>query len=395
MGLAVAVVTRSAAGKGNGRPAAAARATEVAASAIAPVPFDHEDLAVRRGPRSGRYVIVAVHSTVLGPALGGVRLWRYGATIDAARDALRLASGMTYKAAAAGLDLGGGKGVIMLPVGAAAPAGARRRDVLLDFADAVNRLEGRYLTAEDVGISVEDVEVMAEVTPYVSALPMERGGSGDPSPWTAVGVLETIRACCERAFGSARLADRSIAVSGLGHVGGTLARLLAEEGARLVVSDVRAEKQALADSLGARWTDPGDVLAEDVDVVAPCALGGILDHETVPRLRCRVVAGAANNQLAAPSVETLLVERGILWAPDFVANAGGIINISVEFEDGGYDPARADAKVRAIGDTIRAILEEADASATTPLSAAMAIARRRISEAAAARVSASRGAPAA
>ena len=345
--------------------------------------LDHEEIVIRRGTRSGLYSMVAVHSTAIGPALGGCRLWHYGDARAAQRDVMRLSEGMTYKAAVAGTGMGGGKGVILAP--AERLQGERRHAALLDFADTVNRLEGRYLTAEDVGITVRDVEVMAEVTPHVSALPRDRGGSGDPSPWTALGVLEAIRACCERVFGSGDLARRSVAVSGLGHVGGELARLLAAERADLVVTDIRGERRALADDLGARWTDPADVLRADVDVLAPCALGGDLTHESVPRLRCRVVAGAANNQLADPSVEALLVERGVLWAPDFVANAGGIINISAEFVPGGYDEERAEERVRAIGDTVRQILDEAESSSSTPLSAAMAIARRRITEAAAAR----------
>jgi leucine dehydrogenase len=355
--------------------------------------LDHEEIVIRRGERSGLYTLIAVHSTAIGPSLGGCRMWHYPDARLALRDVMRLSEGMTYKAAVAGTGMGGGKGVIMAPEDGL--AGDARRDALLDFGDAVNQLEGRYLTAEDVGISVDDVAIVGEVTPHVSALPREQGGSGDPSPSTALGVFETIRTCAERALGSAELDGRSVSVIGLGHVGGELARLLTEAGAVLTVADVNQSKRALAEELGATWTSPGEALLADVDIVAPCALGGFLDHESVPRLRCRAIAGAANNQLADTSVEHLLVERGILWAPDFVANAGGIINIAVEFEPGGYDEERAERRVRAIGDTMRTIFDEAEASRSTPLAAAMAIAHRRINEAAGLRRAASPGAPAA
>jgi leucine dehydrogenase len=186
---------------------------------------------------------------------------------------------------------------------------------------------------------------------------------------------------CERAFGSASLEGRSVAVVGLGRVGGKLARLLAEEGASLVVADVDESKRALADELGARWTDPDSALTAEVDVLAPCALGGVLDEETVPALRCQAIAGAANNQLASDDVARELHGRGILWAPDFVANAGGIINISVEFGRGGYDPERARKRVVGVGDTLREIYDLAHAHDDTPFSAALALAQRRVDEA--------------
>src|SRR5919107_6236646 len=187
--------------------------------------LDHEEILIRRGTRSGLYSIIAIHSTARGPSLGGCRLWSYGDSRAAVRDAMRLSEGMTYKAAVANLAQGGGKGVIMAPLGEQLE-GERRRAALLDFADAVNRVEGRYITAEDVGISPDDVAVMAEGTPPPSAPPREKGGSGDPSPWTALGVEVSIRAACERAFGTPELDGRSVSVIGLGHVGGHLARLL-------------------------------------------------------------------------------------------------------------------------------------------------------------------------
>ena len=345
-------------------------------------PLSHEALVVRRGRRSGRYTIVAVHSTARGPSLGGCRMWTYGDTREAVRDALRLSRAMTAKSAVAGLPLGGGKGVIMLPAGTAPPTGDERRAVLLDFADTVQMLDGAYLTAEDVGTSEPDMETIAERTRHVTGLATERGGSGDPSPWTALGVEAAIRVACERVFGSTSVAGRRVAVVGVGSVGGRLAELLAEGGAELVLADINDGRRALADRLGARWTDPDSALFADVDVLAPCALGGVLDDTTVPRINARAVAGAANNQLAHEGVGELLAARGILWVPDFVANAGGVVNIAVELEPEGYDTARAETRVRAIGDTVRAVVDHAEATGTTPLAAANEIARRRVAEAA-------------
>jgi leucine dehydrogenase len=340
--------------------------------------LEHEELLVRRGARSGLYTAVAIHSTVRGPSLGGCRMWRYEDARAGVRDALRLSRAMTFKSAAAGLPLGGGKGVIMLPGVGPAPDAARRRDALLDFGDAVAQLQGRYVTAEDVGTSDGDMTVIAERTAHVAGLATDRGGSGDPSPWTALGVEAAIRVTCEAVWGSADLAGRTIAVIGLGHVGGALARGLASAGASLLLADVVPEKRVLAEELGAAWADPEEALLADVDLVAPCALGGVLDAATVPALRCRAVAGAANNQLATDAVAGDLHARGILWTPDFVANAGGIINIAVELEPGGYDPARARERVLAVGDTVRAVLAAAGRDGVTPLAAAMALARERL-----------------
>jgi leucine dehydrogenase len=324
--------------------------------------------------------MVAVHSTVRGPALGGCRMWTYEDNRAAVRDALRLSRAMTLKAAVAGLPLGGGKGVIALrPGDALAPE--RRRDVLLDFGDTVDSLGGAYLTAEDVGTSEPDMQVIAERTPSVTGLAEARGGSGDPSPWTAVGCEAAARVTLERALGSGELSGRRIAVLGLGHVGGAVAESFAAAGARLVISDVDPAKRELAERLGAEWADPHTTLRADVDLLAPCALGGVLDHASVPELRCRAIAGAANNQLASDEIADLLAERGILWAPDFVCNAGGIINISVELEPEGYAPERADARVRAVGDTLRGIFDAAEADGVTPLAAAQALARERLTDA--------------
>jgi leucine dehydrogenase len=307
-------------------------------------------------------------------------MWTYSDSRAAVRDALRLSRAMTFKSAVAGLPLGGGKGVIMLPAGATPPAGHERRALLLDFGETVQTLDGAYLTAEDVGTSEPDMQVISEVTPHVTGLSTERGGSGDPSPWTALGVEAAIRVACERVFGSPSLDGRSVAVVGVGSVGGRLAELLAAGGADLVLADIDDRRRDIADRLGARWTDPESALTADVDVLAPCALGAVLNEDTVPLLRCRAIAGAANNQLADDAVGALLAARDILWVPDFVANAGGVVNIAVELEPEGYAVERAETRVRAIADTVRTVLDHADATGATPLAAAMEIASRRVAE---------------
>ncbi|WP_445148965.1 Glu/Leu/Phe/Val family dehydrogenase [Baekduia sp. Peel2402] len=332
---------------------------------------------MRRGPRSGLFTIVAVHSTVRGPSLGGCRMWTYDDNRAAIRDALRLSEGMTYKSAVAGLPLGGGKGVIVLRPGEPLDA-KRRRAALLDFGETVERLGGTYVTAEDVGTSTRDMTVIAKATKHVSGLSRRAGGSGDPSPFTALGVVHAIEATLERAFGDPSPRGRRVAVVGLGHVGLRVAQLLARAGARLVVADIDRGKKAEAERLGAKWATPAKAMTAAVDVLVPCALGGVLDHESVPRLQAPTIAGAANNQLASADVADLLRAQGVLWAPDFVANAGGIVNISVEFERGGYDPARAKARTALIGETLRRIYDDAAGAGTTPLAAASALAARNL-----------------
>ncbi len=351
-------------------PAAAAYTTD-----SYPENLDHEDVVVRRGRRSGLYTFVAVHSTVRGPSLGGCRMWGYADSRQALRDALRLSRAMTFKSAVADLPLGGGKGVIMTAPGQSL-SGTQRTAALLDFGDTVESLGGRYITAEDVGTSSRDMRMIAQRTQHVAGLPVRMGGSGDPSPFTALGVESAIRACCERVYGSSSLRERSVAVVGLGHVGSRVAKRCARAGARLVLGDIDAGKRRLAEELGADWLEPEAALEAAVDVVAPCALGGVLNHDTVPRLRCRIVAGAANNQLAGESVADLLSAREILWAPDFVANAGGIINIAEEL--GGYHAAAARRRVRRIGDILLDIFDRADAGSVTPLSAATDLAHARL-----------------
>lgn len=356
--------------------------------------LDHEELVVRRGARSGVYTIVAVHSTALGPALGGCRIWRYSGPMQAIGDVLRLSRTMTLKAAAAGLDLGGGKGVVSLGAGERTdldPAG--REAMLLDFADTVESLDGRYVTAEDVGTGARDMIAVARGTRHVAGLPAELGGSGDPSPFTAAGVVAAMRACCADRLGSPELAGRRVAVIGCGRVGEKLARRLAEAGAELVLADIDPAKRALAEQLPrARWLDPRAAALADVDVLAPCALGGLVDDATAGRLRCRIVCGAANNPLTRDGIADTLAARGILYAPDFIVNAGGLINVSLEL--GTYDPERARSRVAGIEDVTARILAEAQATGATPLAVAHALARRRLRRGRAATAAPARRSPA-
>ena len=358
-------------------PGAAVPPSQSSPPSVPPVPLEHEDLVVRRGTRSGRYVIIAVHSTALGPALGGVRLWHYPSTVDGIRDALRLARGMTLKAAAAGLALGGGKGVVCGPD--PAPTGRERRDLLLDFGDLVDSLGGRYTTAEDVGISPPDLVAIRERTAHVTGLPADHGGSGDPSPSTALGVEAAMRACSRARFGSPELSGRRIVVAGMGHVGAKLARRLVEHGADVSVSDIDPAKRAVARELGAAWLKPPEELIAECDILAPCALGGAIDAANLPLLRCEIVCGCANNQLADDQLANDLDERGILYAPDFVVNAGGLIHVYKEIR--GYSEEHARDLALGIEANLDDILATSAEDSVTPLEAARAIALERLANA--------------
>jgi leucine dehydrogenase len=335
----------------------------------------HEEVVVRRGERSGIYIVVSIHSTALGPSLGGLRLWRYEALGDAIADGLRLSEAMTYKASAAGLDLGGGKAVICVPPEHRLSPD-ERRELMLDVGDVVESLEGRYVTAEDVGTGTDDMVVIRERTEHVAGLPIDSGGSGDPSPITARGVESAIRASCEHRYGSGHLADRRVSVIGLGHVGSRLAERLAADGAELAVSDIDPAKREIAEALGARWLDPVDATTAECEVLAPCALGGAIDGENVERLRCEIVCGAANNVLADRTLAGRLAERGILYAPDFIANAGGLINVYSEVHS--LDSERLEALVGGIGEALGRVFEAAEARSVTPLAAARALAEERL-----------------
>jgi glutamate dehydrogenase/leucine dehydrogenase len=338
--------------------------------------FDHEEITVRTGSRSGLPVIVAVHSTALGQAVGGCRLWRYADWRDGLDDAVRLSAGMTLKCAVAGLGNGGGKTVIAVPDGARLGA-AGRAAALRDVGDVIESLGGRYATGPDVGTAPADMAVIGERTRHVFCTPAQRGGSGDSSPHTAAGVIAALRAVCTRMHGSPDLGRRKLAVVGLGNVGMHVARQLSAEGASLVVSDIDPGKQALARELGAEWDKPQDALTAQVDVLVPAALGGVLTSQIVPRLRCAAIAGPANNQLAEPDVAGLLHQRGIVWVPDYVVSAGGVIYaLAVELHK--EDPQTAGARVQGIADTVGLLLETADRTGADPAAAALGLAQRRL-----------------
>jgi leucine dehydrogenase len=339
----------------------------------------HETLLVRRGRRSAVTSIVAVHSTALGPALGGCRMWSYATLEEAVTDALRLSRAMTLKAAVAGLPLGGGKSVICLPAGASAPTGAEREAILHDFAEALELLDGSYITAEDVGTHSSDMALLAQWTSHVVGRPRQEGGGGDPGAFTAAGVEAAVRASLREAFGSPEPGGRSVAIVGAGSVGGALARLLTADGAELVLADIDPAKQTLADELGASWMSPAEALRAEVDVLAPCALGGVIDRELLPALRCGVICGAANNQLAEDTLAMSLAERGILYAPDFVVNAAGLINASLELT--GYDGSEARERAAGIETVLERVFERASETYATPLAAAVELAQERLREA--------------
>jgi leucine dehydrogenase len=329
---------------------------------------EHEEVRVRRGRRSGLTVAVAVHRTVGGRALGGCRAYPYASPDDAVRDVERLATAMSFKAAAAGLALGGGKGVIALPAGADP---GLRRAALEDFAELVESFGGRYVTAQDVGTSAADMKLIAGLTRHVAG----PGGAGDPSPYTAHGVEVAIRASLRSA---ADLPGAHVVVAGLGNVGSALARRLARVGARLTVTDADPDKRVLAEELCADWVLPDDALDVDAEVFAPCAMGGVIDRCAVERLRAPIVAGAANNQLSSDDVADALRRRGIRWAPDFVANAGGLIAVAAELD--GFDRYRVEKSIEAIGGTLADVYELADAAGTSTLIAAQELARERLAD---------------
>jgi glutamate dehydrogenase/leucine dehydrogenase len=338
--------------------------------------FDHERVIIERGARSRLPIIVAVHSTVLGPATGGCRVWQYPSWRDGLDDALRLSTSMTIKCAAAGLPYGGGKTVVALPVGRQLDASARR-DLLHDVGDVIESLGGTYITGPDVGTAPTDMVTMGERTRFVCCRPESAGGSGDSSPHTAAGVVAAIEATCRQLFGSDDLGDRSISIVGLGNVGGDLARRLAEAGARLTVTDIDPSRRGLAGKLGASWVGLDAAVTAEVDVLVPAALGGLLTADLVPRLRCRAIVGPANNQLAAMSVADDLLERGICLVPDYVASAGGVI-YAVMRELRGVSVEEASARVRGIGETVAEILAAAARSGGTPHDAARRLALARL-----------------
>ncbi len=321
--------------------------------------FDnHESVHYFRDEASGLDAIIAIHSTALGPGAGGTRRWTYTTDADALNDVLRLSRGMTYKNAVAGLQFGGGKAVIL-----ASESAPKSPELFRAFGRAVDSLGGRYVTAEDVGCSVDDMRYVREETEFVSGLPRGAGAAGgDPSPWTAVGCFEGILAAVDARLGKKSVRGLRVAVQGVGHVGYHLCRLLHEAGAELFVSDVNGDNlQDVTGEMPAKVVPPGELLFADVDVLAPCALGNILTSMTIPRIRASIIAGAANNQLATAADGARLAARNILYAPDYVINAGGIISVAGEYYGKcTEDEVRAD--VGRIKERLKKIFDEAKAS---------------------------------
>jgi len=333
---------------------------------------DYEQVVFNHDRSSGLRAIIAIHSTALGPALGGTRFWRFESEEAALTDALRLAKAMTYKNAAAGLDLGGGKAVIL-----AESMGPKSEELLRAYGRFIDTLGGRYITAEDVGTSGEDMDMIHRETRWVTGISPAYGGSGDPSPATAYGVMQGLRAVATELWDDPSLAGRRFAVQGVGKVGYALVRHLIEAGAEAVVADVHPEhaERAAAD-FGVEVVDPVKIHAIACDVFVPCALGGVLNDETIPELRCAAVAGAANNQLLMPAHADVLHEAGILYAPDFIINAGGVINVADELN--GYDERRARLRIEGIFGNVRRVLETARKEGITPARAASRVAEERI-----------------
>ena len=331
-----------------------------------------EEVAYGYDADTGLRTIVAVHSTALGPALGGTRFWPYPDEASALVDVCRLARGMTYKHAAAGLDQGGGKAVIL-----GDPARHRTDALMLAYGRFVDGLAGRYVTAEDVGTTQADMDLVSSVTAHVAGVSLARGGSGDPSPATAMGVLWAMRAVAERLWGSASLEGRHVCIDGVGKVGGALADHLHAAGARLTVADLRpAATAAVVARTGAAVVTADRAHAVVCDIFSPCALGGSLSAQTIPELGAAAVVGSANNQLATAEDAQRIDASGVLYAPDYIVNAGGVINIAEERH--GYDRARADDRIRGIHDTVLRVLDLAAAERIPTALAADRLAERRI-----------------
>jgi len=313
---------------------------------------DHEQLLYRHDRQSGLKAFIAIHDTTLGPAAGGCRMWDYDTELDAQKDVLRLSRGMSFKNAVAGLELGGGKAVIM-----GNSRNGKSEALFRALGRMIDSLGGRYISAEDVGITVGDMEIAAEETPYVAGLTKGENASGDPSPATATGVFLGIKSAAKHKLGSDCLDGLTIAVQGVGHVGYHLCHHLHEAGARLVVSDINRDSlDRVAQEFGAEIVAPDRIISVEADILSPCALGAVVNDSSIERIKARIIAGSANNQLARDDHGQALMDRDILYAPDYVINAGGIINVAAETR-GAYDVTWVNAKVDRIYDTLKLIFD--------------------------------------
>jgi len=334
---------------------------------------EHEQLVFCTDPTTGLQAVIAIHSTVLGPALGGTRLWSYPTESDAIEDALRLSRGMTYKAAVADLNLGGGKAVIMT-----SPKTKFTRPLFNAYGEHIDRLGGTYITAEDVGTTEQAMEWIKEKTPFVTGINQEKGGSGDPSPFTALGVYMGIKAAAKYMYGSDSLQGKTVLVQGAGQVAQYLCGHLIKEEVKIKITDIVQDKALrVAKTCNATVVDPHNLYDEECDIFSPAALGGIINDSTIPKLRCQIVAGGANNQLLDENRhEQMLQERHILYIPDFVINAGGLINVAIELE--GYDKNLATQRVEEIYNRILKVIDIAKSDKIGLNQAAIFLANQRL-----------------
>jgi len=338
--------------------------------------FDnHEQIVFCNDKDTGLKAIIGIHNSVLGPALGGTRMWQYANEWEALNDVLRLSRGMTYKSAITGLNLGGGKAVI---IGDAKTQ--KTPELMRRFGEFVHGLSGKYITAEDVGMETSDMDLVREVTPYVTGISESLGGSGNPSPITAYGVFMGMKAASKFKFGTDDLENKKVLVQGIGHVGESLVEHLTNDGAEVIIADINeARLEEVSSKYGAKIYRGNDLYSEPVDIYAPCALGATINDDTINKIQAKVIAGAANNQLANETIHgKMLQERGIVYAPDFLINAGGIINCYAELEN--YTKAEIMRKTENIYNTTLEILNNAESNSMTTLEAALTIAKNRIAD---------------
>ncbi|HPI53747.1 MAG TPA: Glu/Leu/Phe/Val dehydrogenase dimerization domain-containing protein [Chitinophagaceae bacterium] len=337
--------------------------------------MEHEQVVFCHDPKTNLKAIIAIHNTTLGPALGGTRMWNYASDDAAVMDALRLSRGMTYKAAISGLNLGGGKAVIIGDPALKSEALWRR------YGKFVNSLNGKYITAEDVNTSAADMEHIYLETKHVTGIPEYMGGSGDPSPFTAYGVFMGMKACAYKQWGSDDLSGKRVLVQGVGHVGQYLVGHLVDAGAKVYITDINQERiKETTDKYKAEYVSPDDMLKIDIDIYAPCALGATVNSETIPLLKCPVIAGAANNQLADEKIHgRQLIEKGIIYAPDFLINAGGLINVAAE-ASGSYNREKVTKDVEKIYNRILDIFALSEKENITTQEAAIRIAQKRMDD---------------
>ncbi|PLS15322.1 leucine dehydrogenase [Bacillus sp. M6-12] len=334
--------------------------------------YDYEQIVFCQDKQSGLKAIIAIHDTTLGPALGGTRMWTYASEEAAIEDALRLSRGMTYKNAAAGLNLGGGKTVII-----GDPRKDKNEEMFRAFGRYIQGLNGRYITAEDVGTTVADMDLIHEETDYVTGISPAFGSSGNPSPVTAFGVYRGMKAAAKEAFGTDSLEGKVVAVQGVGNVAYNLCRHLHEEGAKLIVTDINKESvQRAVEEFGAKAVDPDEIYGVECDIYAPCALGAVINDETIPQIKAKVIAGAANNQLKDTKHGDIIHELGIVYAPDYVINAGGVINVADELY--GYNSERALKKVEGVYNNIEKVISIAKRDGIPTYKAADRMAEERI-----------------